>query len=64
MVASAASGVLALTVDDISDIDTDRACMPCGQGAGSINDIRTCAEIVTAVVDQARQTIERMGQLV
>jgi enoyl-[acyl-carrier protein] reductase II len=64
MVASAASGVLALTVDDISDIDTDRACMPCGQGAGSISDIRTCAEIVTSVVDQARQTIEQMGKLV
>ncbi len=63
MAASAALGVLALTASDISHIDTDRACMPCGQGAGSILGIASCAEIVTSVVDEARRTIERLGAL-
>ena len=44
-------------------VDTERACMPAGQGAGGIREILSCAEIVESVLEEAKQTIERMGRL-
>ncbi len=44
-------------------IDPKRACMPCGQGAGAVMDIRSCKEIVDGVLQEARETIERMAGL-
>ena len=43
--------------------DPERACMPCGQGAGGIRDIRSCAEIVDSVMAEAEETIARLGAL-
>ncbi len=37
--------------------------MPCGQGAGGVQDIPSCAEIVERVMREARDTIERLGAL-
>jgi NAD(P)H-dependent flavin oxidoreductase YrpB (nitropropane dioxygenase family) len=37
--------------------------MPCGQGAGAIRDIASCAEIIERVMQEARETIERLAQL-
>jgi enoyl-[acyl-carrier protein] reductase II len=45
------------------DIDPDRACMPCGQGAGGIHDIRSCKEIIDGVMREAREKIEEMSRL-
>jgi len=44
-------------------LDTGRACMPCGQGAGAIDDIPSCAEIIENVMRDASETIERLGKL-
>jgi NAD(P)H-dependent flavin oxidoreductase YrpB (nitropropane dioxygenase family) len=44
-------------------LDPARACMPCGQGAGAIRDIASCAEIIERVMQEARETIERLAQL-
>ena len=59
---SALAGVLPLTGEP-GEIDLDRACMPTGQGAGAILDIASCKEIVTRVVNEARETIERLRRL-
>ena len=47
----------------LEDIDRESACMPCGQGAGTISDVASCREIVEGVIRQARETIERLGAL-
>jgi len=62
MALSGERGVLPL-VSPSGEFDTDTACMPCGQGAGAILDVASCREIVERVVDEARQTIERLGAL-
>ena len=61
---SVQAGVLGPAMSATSGIDTDNACMPCGQGAGSIRDVASCREIVESVVRDARETIERLGALV
>ncbi|HVH19086.1 MAG TPA: nitronate monooxygenase, partial [Myxococcota bacterium] len=45
------------------DLDAARACMPCGQGAGAIKDIPSCAEIIQRTMREARETIARLGKL-
>jgi enoyl-[acyl-carrier protein] reductase II len=60
---SAQSGVLGMAMGQ-GELDPTRACMPTGQGCGGIRDIASCAEIVTRVVREARETIERLGGLV
>ena len=45
------------------EMDATRACMPCGQGAGAIRDISSCAEIIERVMREARETIARLGRL-
>ena len=60
---SARSGVLGPVTAQVESLDPDRDCMPCGQGAGGIRDIPSCAEIVERVVREARETIERLSAL-
>ena len=62
---SAREGVLLFaTADaDAEGFDAQRACMPCGQGAGAISDIPTCAEIIDRVMRDARETIARLGAI-
>jgi enoyl-[acyl-carrier protein] reductase II len=57
---SAVAGVLTLG-DPEKKVDPERDCMPCGQGAGAIADIRSCREIVESVVREAEETIRQMG---
>jgi enoyl-[acyl-carrier protein] reductase II len=45
------------------ELDAARACMPCGQGAGAIKDIPSCAEIIQRTMQEARDTIARLGKL-
>jgi enoyl-[acyl-carrier protein] reductase II len=47
----------------VEDVDPDRVCMPCGQGAGAIREILSCQEIVDEVTKEARETIDRMAGL-
>ncbi len=63
MIASATEGVLGAVMSRVDDVDTHRACMPCGQGAGGIRDISSCAEIIDRVMREARETIHRLGTL-
>lgn len=63
MAFSAREGVLLFATGDSDTFDTDSACMPCGQGAGAIDDIPTCAEIIERVMRDARATIERLDAI-
>ncbi|MEE9609479.1 MAG: nitronate monooxygenase [Myxococcota bacterium] len=60
---SARGGVLGAAMPELEEIDVGRTCLPCGQGAGGIHDIPSCAEIVQAVLRDARETIARLGDL-
>jgi enoyl-[acyl-carrier protein] reductase II len=61
--ASARAGVFTAMSGPAYEPDTDRACMPAGQGAGAIRDIRSCAEIVDLVMAEADATIGRLAGL-
>jgi len=64
MAFSTREGVLLFaTAEAEGELDTERACMPCGQGAGAVNDIPTCAEIIERVMRDASETIERLHAL-
>ncbi len=63
MVRSAREGVLLFATGDADTFDTEQACMPCGQGAGAIDDVPSCAEIIDRVMRDAQETIERLGSL-
>jgi enoyl-[acyl-carrier protein] reductase II len=62
---SARNGVFTAMAGPESDPnpDPERACMPAGQGAGGIRDIRSCREIVDSVMAEAQETIARLGAL-
>jgi len=60
---SARAGVFTAMAGPEVQADPERACMPCGQGAGAIHDIRSCAEIVDSVMREAAETIARLGAL-
>jgi len=62
MTASMQDGLLA-PLGGQQDIDTDVACLPCGQGAGGIHEILSCAEIVDEVMRDAEAAIDRISQL-
>jgi enoyl-[acyl-carrier protein] reductase II len=60
---AAREGVLLFATAEADGFESDRACMPCGQGAGGITDIPTCAEIIDRVMRDARATIARLSAL-
>jgi len=59
---SAQAGVLGMAMGE-RDLDPERACMPTGQGCGSIHDVAPCAEIIARVMREARATVDRLGGL-
>jgi enoyl-[acyl-carrier protein] reductase II len=63
MVVSARAGVFGLTSGDAESMDPSRSCMPAGQGVGGIGEILPAGEIVRRVVEEASETIGRMGKL-
>jgi enoyl-[acyl-carrier protein] reductase II len=63
LASSARDGVFGLTDPRRPELDPERSCMPCGQGAGAIRDVPSCAEIVTRVVEEARETLRRSAAL-
>jgi enoyl-[acyl-carrier protein] reductase II len=60
---SARAGVFTAMAGPELQPDPERACMPCGQGAGAIRDIRSCREIVDDVMAEAERTIGRLATL-
>jgi enoyl-[acyl-carrier protein] reductase II len=63
LIDSAEAGLLGALTGDTRDSDPTRACMPAGQGAGSVRDIASCAEIIERLLAEARETIEYLGWL-
>ncbi len=64
LAASARGGVFKMMrPNQLEEIDTERDCMPCGQGAGAIRDIPACAEIIRRVMQEARETIASLATL-
>ena len=64
LAASARGGVFKMMrPNQLEEIDTERDCMPCGQGAGAIRDIPPCAEIIRRVMQEARETIASLATL-
>jgi len=60
MVASSRAGVITLPEGRDGTIDLDRSCLPCGQGAGAIHEIRSCAEIIDRVMSEAETCIRSL----
>lgn len=61
--ASMQEGVMAALGGATEGIEPDRHCMPCGQGAGGIDDILSCQEIVEKTMAEAQSVISRLGAL-
>jgi enoyl-[acyl-carrier protein] reductase II len=58
---SARAGVFTAMAGPEREPDPERACMPCGQGAGAIHEILSCREIVDGVMREAEATIARLA---
>jgi enoyl-[acyl-carrier protein] reductase II len=63
MYASMESGVMAALGGATEGIDADRHAMPCGQGAGAIDDILSCREIIERTISEAKEVIARIAPL-
>jgi enoyl-[acyl-carrier protein] reductase II len=63
MYASMESGVMAALGGATDGIDADRHAMPCGQGAGAIDDILSCREIIEKTIKEAMDVIGRIAPL-
>jgi enoyl-[acyl-carrier protein] reductase II len=61
--ASIKAGVFSAVFPDTGEVDPARSAMPCGQGAGAINDELSCAAIIEQVMGEAGETIERLAGL-
>lgn len=46
-----------------ADADAERTMMPCGQGAGAIHEVLPVREIVRRVMDEAQETMARLGRI-
>ena len=53
-----------LTYGGGEEVDLERTCMPSGQGVGGIEEILPAAEVVRRVVEEAQETIARLGGIV
>jgi enoyl-[acyl-carrier protein] reductase II len=64
MYTSMQEGVMHALAGATEGIEPDRHCMPCGQGAGGIDDILSCQEIVDKTMAEAEATIGRLAHLI
>ncbi|MCR9094868.1 MAG: nitronate monooxygenase [bacterium] len=64
MYASSRAGVMAALGGQTEGIERDRHAMPCGQGAGAIDDILSCREIVDRTMREAEAVISGLSPLV
>jgi len=63
MYASMQEGVMVALSGATEGIEPDRHCMPCGQGAGAIDDILSCQEIIDNTMAEAQRVLSRLGTL-
>ena len=63
MYASSRAGVMAALGGQTEGIERDRHAMPCGQGAGGIDDILSCREIVDRTMAEAEAVISGLAPL-
>jgi enoyl-[acyl-carrier protein] reductase II len=63
MYSSMREGVMSALGGATDGIEPDRHCMPCGQGAGGIDDILSCREIVDKTMTEAEKVLSRLGVL-
>lgn len=64
MYQSMKDGTMRALAGETEGIDPDRHAMPCGQGAGAIDDILSCREIVDRTMAEAEATVRRLSDLV
>jgi len=62
MYASMREGTMAALGGATDGIEPDRHAMPCGQGAGGIDDILSCREIVDKTITEAQQVISSLAR--
>lgn len=63
MYTSSREGVMSALGGQLEGIDPARHAMPCGQGAGAIDDILSCREIVDRTMAEAEAVIARLSPL-
>lgn len=63
MIQSSQEGTMRALAGHTDGIEPERHAMPCGQGAGAINDILSCQEIVNRTVAEAEATTRRLCAL-
>jgi enoyl-[acyl-carrier protein] reductase II len=63
MVYSRQANVLAPMGGADVEVDPEKDCMPCGQGAGAIHEILSCQEIIDQMMVQAEEAIGRLAGL-
>ena len=63
MYASMREGTMAALGGATEGIESDRHAMPCGQGAGGIDDILSCQKIVENTMSEAEQVISGLSAL-
>jgi enoyl-[acyl-carrier protein] reductase II len=61
MYASMQEGTLSALGGATDEIEPDRHAMPCGQGAGAINNILSCREIVEKTISEAQDVIAKIA---
>jgi len=64
MYASAQEGTMGALGGQTEGVDPDRFAMPCGQGAGAIDDILSCQEIVDKTMAEAEAVITGLVPMV
>jgi NAD(P)H-dependent flavin oxidoreductase YrpB (nitropropane dioxygenase family) len=64
MYSSMQEGTMSALGGATEGIEPDRHAMPCGQGAGAINDILSCQEIVDKTMTEAEAVIARLAPLI
>jgi enoyl-[acyl-carrier protein] reductase II len=58
------NGVMGGIAGQIDGLDRDRSCFAMGQGAGGINSVLTCREIVERTMAEAETVLKRLSRLV
>ena len=50
--------------EDAPDVDPDRECYPSGQGVGAIQTLVPAASLVSQIVNEAEQVLDRLGTII
>jgi NAD(P)H-dependent flavin oxidoreductase YrpB (nitropropane dioxygenase family) len=64
MYASMQEGTMRALAGQTEGIDPTRHAMPCGQGAGAIDDVLSCRQIIDRTMAEAEAVIGSLASLV